>query len=248
MQTLEKGCYRARPAENAADVARAHLLRRRCFGTTQECDEDHLDDLCVHMLIEDIPTGTLLGCFRMVELQGHEMQRSYAAQYYDLEALSCMAGPMLEMGRFCVDPVRIDPNVLRLAWAVLTQHVDRKGVKLLFGCSSFKGNEPSKYSAAFSLLNAHHLAPKRKAPLAKATETYHFAKSGSDVPERGEALKQMPPLLRGYLSMGAWVSDHAVIDRGLNTLHVFTGLEVDAIPTRRKSLLRDLTGQSGATG
>ncbi len=40
----------------------------------------------------------------------------------------------------------------------------------------------------------------------------------------------MPPLLRTYLMMGGWVSDHAVVDRQMNTLHVFTGLEIGAIP------------------
>ena len=48
----------------------------------------------------------------------------------------------------------------------------------------------------------------------------------------------MPPLLRSYLAMGGRVSDHAVIDRQLNTLHVFTGLETAAIPEARKRLLR----------
>jgi L-ornithine Nalpha-acyltransferase len=49
----------------------------------------------------------------------------------------------------------------------------------------------------------------------------------------------MPPLLRSYLAMGGWVSDHAVVDRDLNTLHVFTGLEIRAIPeARARRLLR----------
>ena len=48
----------------------------------------------------------------------------------------------------------------------------------------------------------------------------------------------MPPLLRTYLSMGGWVSDHAVVDRQMNTLHVFTGVEISAIPPARKRLLR----------
>ena len=48
----------------------------------------------------------------------------------------------------------------------------------------------------------------------------------------------IPPLLRTYLAMGGWVSDHAVVDRAMNTLHVFTGLEIAAIPEARKKLLR----------
>jgi len=48
----------------------------------------------------------------------------------------------------------------------------------------------------------------------------------------------MPPLLRTYLLMGGWVSDHAVVDDDLNTLHVFTGLEIKGIPPMRQKLLR----------
>ena len=52
----------------------------------------------------------------------------------------------------------------------------------------------------------------------------------------------MPPLLRSYLVMGGWVSDHAVVDNDLNTLHVFTGLEISAIPPGRARLLRAAAG------
>ena len=59
-------------------------------------------------------------------------------------------------------------------------------------------------------------------------------------PDPKRAAATMPPLLRSYLAMGAWVSDHAVIDRDLNTLHVFTGVEIAAIPPARARLLRAL--------
>jgi len=55
-------------------------------------------------------------------------------------------------------------------------------------------------------------------------------------------MANMPPLLRTYLMMGGWVSDHAVIDADLGTLHVFTGLEIAAIPPARKRLLRAVAG------
>jgi putative hemolysin len=57
-------------------------------------------------------------------------------------------------------------------------------------------------------------------------------------PDLKQALRKMPPLLRSYLAMGGWVSDHAVIDSELNTLHVFTGVEIDRVPAGRARLLR----------
>jgi putative hemolysin len=57
-------------------------------------------------------------------------------------------------------------------------------------------------------------------------------------PDMKQALRRMPPLLRTYLVMGGWVSDHAVIDNDLNTLHVFTGVEIKRMPPKRARLLR----------
>jgi putative hemolysin len=54
-------------------------------------------------------------------------------------------------------------------------------------------------------------------------------------------MRRMPPLLKTYLMMGGWVSDHAVVDAQMNTLHVFTGVEIGSIPPARKRLLRALT-------
>jgi putative hemolysin len=57
-----------------------------------------------------------------------------------------------------------------------------------------------------------------------------------------KAMPRLPPLLRTYLMMGGWVSDHAVVDSQMNTLHVFTGVEIARIPPARKRLLRAVAG------
>ena len=55
-------------------------------------------------------------------------------------------------------------------------------------------------------------------------------------------MRAIPPLLRTYLAMGGWVSDHAVIDRQMNTIHVFTGVEIDRVPVARARALRAIAG------
>ena len=69
---------------------------------------------------------------------------------------------------------------------------------------------------------------------------FEFARRLRRKPDLKAAQAKMPPLLRTYLLMGGWVSDHAVIDRDLGTLHVFTGLEIGAVPPARARLLRGL--------
>ena len=109
---------------------------------------------------------------------------------------------------------------------------------MLFGCASFHGTEAAQYRDAFAMLRARHVAPKRWLPKVKAPRVFRFSRLAQYLPDAKEAMRRMPPLLRTYLLMGGWVSDHAVVDGQMNTLHVFTGLEIAAIPPARARLLR----------
>ena len=240
MILLEKGRYRARQTDDPADIAAAQALRARCFGLNTAADHDSFDVKSVHILLEDSTDGTLVCCFRLLPLQGRDLPNSYAAQFYELSALAAYDGLMMEVGRFCITPDRTDPDILRLAWAAMTDYVDRAGVGMLFGCSSFAGVETAQYLDAFAVLRARHLAPKRWLPQIKAPDVFRSAAKLRRKPDMKQAMLRMPPLLRSYLMMGGWVSDHAVVDRQMNTLHVFTGLEIGAIPAARKRLLRAL--------
>lgn len=217
-------------------------LRTLAFRTAQT-DGDAFDAACAHILIDEVATGTLVCCFRMLMLEGgSELAQSYASQFYDLSALQDFEGRMVELGRFCIHPDWHDPDILRVAWGAMTGFVDDNGVEMLFGCSSFAGTETAAYLDAFAMLKARHLAPKRWLPRVKAPDVFRFAARLRRKPDVKKAMLGMPPLLRTYLLMGGWVSDHAVVDRQMNTLHVFTGLEIGAIPDARKRLLRAVAG------
>ncbi len=232
--------YRVRLARTDEDLTRAQRLRFRSFrGEGEGLDSDDFDPLCDHFLVEDA-AGDLVCCFRILPLRnGSEIGRSYSARYYNLSSLADFEGPMVEMGRFCIDPARSDPDILRRAWAAMTRYVDDNGVQMLFGCSSFKGTEAEAYFDAFALLKDRHLAPKRWLPRVKAPSVFRYAaRLKMRKPNLKAAMQGMPPLLRTYLFMGGWVSDHAVVDRDLGTLHVFTGLEIGRVPATRARLLR----------
>lgn len=238
---LQKGALRARMAQTPSDVARAQALRGMCFELGMpDCDD--LDAACAHVLIEDTD-GQLLSCFRLLKLTGREISHSYSAQYYELSALEAYQGLMVEMGRFCVHPDQAqNPDVLRMAWAAMTSYVDDEGVSLLFGCSSFGGIDAQRYLDSFAMLKERHLAPSRWLPKVKAPDVFRFAAKLRRKADPKRAMLEMPPLLRTYLMMGGWVSDHAVVDAQMNTLHVFTGVEIAAIPPARKRLLRAVAG------
>ncbi|MGK7653039.1 MULTISPECIES: GNAT family N-acetyltransferase [unclassified Roseovarius] len=244
---LSKGRYLTRTAENAADIEAAQRLRQLAFKGAEPSgtlDQDSFDDICTHILVEDTSDDRLICCFRMLPLNGgDEIERSYSAQFYELSALRAFPGRMVEMGRFCIHPEARDPDILRVAWAAMTRYVDENDVELLFGCSSFKGTDADTYLDAFAMLKDRHLAPRRWLPRVKAPSVFRFAQAlRLRKPDAKQAMSRMPPLLRTYLVMGGWVSDHAVVDRQMNTLHVFTGLEINSIPASRKRLLRAVAG------
>ena len=240
----QEGRYVVRTATGPDDVRRAQALRWRAFRAAQAegaggLDADAFDDVSTHVLIEEAATGDLVCCFRFLPLNGRDIGQSYSAQFYELSALASFDGPMAEVGRFCIEPGRRDPDILRLAWAALASRVDAAGIELLFGCSSFQGTRAETYTDAFAMLKEHHLAPGRWLPRVKAPDVFRFAQRLARCkPDVKRAAQMMPPLLRTYLLMGGWVSDHAVVDRDLDTLHVFTGLEIRAIPPARARALR----------
>ena len=156
--------YVVRQVAGPDDLDRVLRLRADVFrGTSQAEDRDALDDLCDHYLIVRAQDDHLVGSFRVLILvDGSALDQSYAAQFYDLSALADFEGPMVELGRFCVRPGLRDPDILRAAWAELTRLVDGRGVRLLFGCSSFQGVEAAMHRDAFALLNARHIAPNNR--------------------------------------------------------------------------------------
>lgn len=232
--------YKARFAKTEADVKAAQRLRYSLFRSGDGLDVDEFDQICQHVLVEEIKTGRLVCCFRFLPLaDGSEISRSYSAKYYDLSALTAYEGHMVEMGRFCVDPDYKDSAILRVAWSAMTTYVDENKVDMLFGCSSFHGTDADTHMEAFALLKDRHLAPKRWLPRVKAPNVFRFAaKLKPKTPNLKLAMRAMPPLLRTYLVMGGWVSDHAVVDPDMNTLHVFTGVEIRRVPKGRARVLR----------
>lgn len=241
---LQKGSLVARLADTSADVARAQELRHLCFLAERGIcrpggrDADAFDAACTHVLVEE-QGGRLLGCFRLMFLDAGRIGESYSAQFYDLAPLGGLPGTLMELGRFCIHPAVTDPDVLRLSWAAITRLVDARDVRLMFGCTSFPGADANLHAAALAHLARAHAAPPGLGPRRLATGAVALPDLPAD-PRR--ALAAMPPLLRSYLGLNGWVGDHAVADPDLDTLHIFTAVEVARIPPARARALRALAG------
>ena len=240
MEPLRKGSLVARLAGGRADMGRGMALRATCFPRSGGVEEDAQDGLSAHVMVEG-PEG-LLAYFRVMLFGwGAGLAQGYAARFYDVGPLSGYARPIAEIGRFCVVPGGVHPDVLRLAWGAMTRLVDEGQAGLLVGCSSFRGADWTRHRAGLALLAAEFVGPVEHLPGRKAEEVVGLDLAGPLV-DRRAALAGLPPLLRTYLGMGGWVSDHAVVDRELDTIHVFTCVEVDRVPAARAASLRAVAG------
>lgn len=240
MLEFTKGRYRVRFAADDRDLVAVQRLRfrafRACTHDSDGLDADAFDARCRHVLVET-DSGAVLATCRVHLARGPEaLAECYSAQFYDLAPFCTLPGPYLEIGRFCLAaPSGEATDALRLVWAALTRVVQAEGVSVMFGCTSFSGCDPQTHSETLSLLASRHLGPAGVRPRAVASEWVPLVAGDHDV---HRAAARMPPLLRTYLLMGGWVGAEAVIDRDLSTLHVFTAVEVAAIPPTRARLLR----------
>ncbi|MFN5996759.1 MAG: GNAT family N-acyltransferase [Paracoccaceae bacterium] len=241
MEPFQRGRLVARLAHGRADMARVMAFRAAAFPRVKGAEEDDQDALSAHVMVEG--GAGMLAYFRVMLFGwGAGLAQGYAARFYDVGPLSGYARPIAEMGRFCVAPGGVHPDVLRLAWGAMTKLVDEGQAGLLVGCSSFRGAGWEAHRAGLALLAAEFVGPREHLPGRKAAEIVNFPALAGPVRDRRASLAGLPPLLRTYLGMGGWVSDHAVVDRELDTLHVFTCVEVDRVPAARAASLRAVAG------
>ncbi|MGB0661798.1 MAG: GNAT family N-acyltransferase [Mangrovicoccus sp.] len=215
------------------EMDQAFALRARIFRNGQ-CDRDAFDAQAMHIGL--FRAQNLVGYFRARIYAPETLAQSYAAQFYDLTGLTRMAAPSLEIGRVILDQPFTDPHPLRLALKYIGQIIAAAQIGLVMGCSSFAGLSSQDLRLRQGVLAGCNRGPKSLIPQQKAPEILCFDQSDFS-PNRQDKLTALPPLLRAYLRLGGWISDHAVIDRDLGTLHVFTALEIAKIPPQKSRLL-----------
>ncbi len=236
--SLQQSRFSAAIARTEAEVTACQSLRQKLFLGRDGADTDRFDPQFQHAMLRD-GQGDLIGTFRYrIYRNGAATRMSYTAQCYDMDGFSNIDAPLVELGRFCALGAAGDPDLMRMAWGVLTAVVTKAQAGHIFGCSSFPGTDPAAYGAALAQLAARHQGPVALRPRPKGQHV-----PLRDVPDGGTT--PLPPLLRSYLAMGGWVGDHLVIDHDLARMHVFTCLPIAAVPPARARALRALALQTG---
>jgi putative hemolysin len=241
---IRSGPLQVRLAETGADIDAAQALRYRIFYETlgaqplpemarRRRDVDRFDD-CDHLLVLDHGRGTgadaIVGTYRLIRREtAARLGGFYSANEYDIAPLVVHPGEILELGRSCVDPAYRQRPALQLLWSGIATYVFHYDIGLMFGCASLPGTDPNALAVPLSYLHHHHLAPPTLRPRALTERYVDMRRLDPGAIDSARALTALPPLIKGYLRLGGFVGDGAVIDEQFNTTDVCILVKTDLV-------------------
>jgi putative hemolysin len=242
---IVSGPLQVRLAESAADIDAAQALRYRIFyeimgaqplpGMEQRRrDSDGYDQICDHLLVFDHSRGSgaeaVVGTYRLIRRDAAaRLGAFYSAAEYDIARLLAYPGEVLELGRSCVDAGYRARSVVQLLWGGIAAYVSHYDIALMFGCASLPGTDPDALAAPLSYLYYHHLAPPALRARALPERFVDMRRLGPAALDPARMLAALPPLIKGYLRLGGFVGDGAVIDRQFNTTDVCIVVKTDLV-------------------
>ncbi|MEM8500709.1 MAG: GNAT family N-acyltransferase [Pseudomonadota bacterium] len=239
-ESIQAGKFEVRFANSQSEVQGAQALRYRTLflehgGRVTDNmletgrEEDPLDDVAHHVIVIDREQAhhPVVGTLRLVSNMALSTdQRFYTEQAYNIDCLRSRYKKLLELSRFCIDPEGRSGAILKLIWKFTLQFIITERFELMLGCASFPGTDTTTHQSILSYLYANNLAPKELRATAIANNQVRIDSFLSEDADWKDAKRSVPTLLRGYLKMGAKITDTAIIDPVFNT--VFVGIYVDA--------------------
>ena len=244
-EELRAGNLGLRLAESPAEVDAAQALRFRVFyeemGARADAataiakrDADEFDPVADHLLVLDHDLGdgpeAVVGTYRLIRRAGAaKLGRFYSESEYDISHLLGFPGEVMELGRSCVAAPYRTRGTLQLLWRGIAAFVYQYRIDLMFGCASLPGTDLDALAPQLSYLHANHLAPPALRPRALPARHVPMDRMPLGAPETRAALNDLPPLIKGYLRLGGFVGDGAVIDAQFNTTDVCIVVKTDLV-------------------
>jgi L-ornithine Nalpha-acyltransferase len=245
---IRSGPLQVRLAQSEADIDAVQALRYRVFyeglgarprleASHRRRDSDRFDQGCDHLLVLDHSRGSgpkiVVGTYRLIRREAAaRLGGFYSAAEYDIAPLVAYAGEILELGRSCVDAAYRQRPAMQLLWSGIAAYVFYYDIALMFGCASLPGTDPEALAAPLSYLHDHHLAPP---PLRARALPHRYVEMRRRPPraiDPTRALMGLPPVIKGYLRLGGFVGDGAVIDREFNTIDVCVVVKTDLVSAK----------------
>ena len=220
-KTATRARYSVAVADDQDTVRAAQLLRNEVFGLDRPggLDIDPYDEFCDHIVVR--AEDEVVGTYRL--LPPGRTDRLYSEDEFELGALRGVRADLVEAGRSCVHPAHRSGAVITLLWGALARYVLLSGHRWLAGCASVPLADGADVAGAAWTRAADHLSPPelRVRPYRPWTPP--------DPPSRQVPL---PPLLQGYLRLGAWVCGPPAHDPDFDTADLFVLLSMDRVHPR----------------
>ncbi|MDT7704465.1 MAG: hypothetical protein QOG20_72 [Pseudonocardiales bacterium] len=218
-----------------AEVLAAQRLRHRVFagelgatlhGDVPDADIDRFDAFCDHLVVREDATGEIVGTYRVLPPERARAAGSlYCEGEFAIGALAPLRSSLVETGRSCVHPDHRDGAVVSLVWAGLARYMLLTGNRWLVGCASVPLADGGHVAAGVrDRVLARDLSPEayRVRP--------HLLWDATGVARPGRAV--LPPLLRGYLRLGAWVCGEPAFDPDFDCADFLVLLGLDHMDAR----------------
>jgi putative hemolysin len=228
---IRSGHLGVRLAANAAEIDAVQALRFRVFfeemgahpspeAARRRRDADRFDAIADHLVVIDHKKGNgpqaVVGTYRLIRREAAaRLGAFYSESEFDISRLLAFPGHILELGRSCVHPDYRASGAMQLLWQGIAAYVFHHRIDLMFGCASLHGTDPDALAAELTYLYNNHLAPPALRPV------------GAIDPRR--VVQRLPPLVKGYLRLGGFVGEGAVIDAQFNTTDVIVLVKTDLV-------------------
>jgi putative hemolysin len=245
---VRSGSLRMRLAESLDEVHAAQALRYRVFyeGMSAKPSEemaavkrdfDSFDEYCDHLLVFDTSLGdgleAVVGTYRVMRREAAKRRgQFYTADEYDIGNLLSYPGEVLELGRSCIDEDHRTGATMQLLWKGIAEYVLAHNIEIMFGCASLPGVEPDKLAMPLSYLYHHHLAPPALRPWALPERYVPMNRIPAERISPQRALQMLPPLIKGYLRVGSFVGEGAVVDYDFGTTDVCVVMKTEWVAER----------------
>ncbi|MCD8566606.1 MAG: GNAT family N-acetyltransferase [Alphaproteobacteria bacterium] len=223
-----------RLAESDAEIESAQKLRYRVFYeeykaqptpeiTALRKDFDDYDAYADHLVVVDLEGGphNIVGTYRLLRREkAEEYGHFYSSTEYDLTQLLESGASLLELGRSCVLPEYRAGSVLQLLWQGIANYIMDHKIDLMFGCASLHSTNIEELAGPLSYMYHYHLAPNGLRPRAVEGRFIDMNMIPKEDINPRAMFSELPPLIKGYLRIGALIGDGAVIDPIFNTTDV----------------------------
>ncbi|MBV9557549.1 MAG: GNAT family N-acetyltransferase [Pseudolabrys sp.] len=251
LQSLGRlGSLEVRLAQTAAEVRKAQKLRYRVFYQEGSAlpdparllarrDVDAFDAICDHLLVLDHEANKsqpeVVGTYRLLRQQlAEDYGGFYTSSEFDVTPLIEQHRGLnfLELGRSCVLPAYRNKRTVELLWHGIWTYVVQNRLHVMFGCASLDDTDPHRLALPLSFLHHYARAPENWRARALPDRYVEMNRMSKESIDPKAALRALPPLIKGYLRLGASIGQGAVIDRAFGTTDVLIVLPVAAISAR----------------